>query len=690
MTDKEKASIRIERLRDEIHRFRYQIHVLDRSEISEGALDSLKHELYLLEQEYPDLITPDSPTQRVAGGIAKGFKKVEHRERMLSLEDVFSFEEVEGWLLRIQKLRPNARFTFYADPKMDGLAMSLIFEKGRLMYGATRGDGRVGEDVTHNLRTIEAIPLVLRTPSEKEVSDFLKRNEGHCDPGLVQAFFASKADRIEIRGEVYMTKAQLDTLNKKLVARGESALANPRNAAAGTIRQLDSSVVAERRLSFMSYGLYGDHGIYTVSGRYEALRLVGVPVNANGGACKTLKDVQRRMEVLGEIREKLPYWIDGMVVSVDDRILADDLGIVGKTPRAAVAWKFPAEQGTTIVRDILVSVGRTGALTPVATMDPVNLAGTVVTHATLHNEDEIERLGVKIGDTVIIEKAGDVIPKIIRVLPNLRTGKEKDFHMPATCPICGSAVSRRPGEVAVYCTNPDCFAQEFARILHFVARPALDIRGLGDKIVEQLLQEGIVREEADLFFLKPEDVIHLEGFAEVSSKKLIDEIQKHSKPPLARFIYALGIRHVGEETARDFAQVFGSFEAFRRASREDLSGIEGVGEVVADSVVAFFADLKNANRVDRLLEVIHPEIFARSAKGKLSGTSWVFTGSLSSISRDEAKELVRTLGADVSESVSKKTSFVVVGEAPGSKAEKAESLGISILDEEAFLKMIRE
>lgn len=686
---KTEAIERIDKLRAEINRYRYQYHVLDRLEISEAALDSLKHELYLIEQEYPELITPDSPTQRVAGEAAKGFKKVPHRERMLSLEDVFSFEEVQEWHERIAKLNVGAKFDFYADPKMDGLAVSLNYQDGNLEYGVTRGDGKVGEDVTHNLRTIESIPLSLRVPSDEEIHSYLKTYGAECNVPRVELLLRTRAGRIEVRGEAYMTKKQLEMLNRLLLKRGEAVLANPRNAAAGTIRQLNPKIAAERKLSFMSYGLFGDHGVNTVRARYALLRLFGFPVNGYGGYCASLGDVKNLFDKVGKKRESLPYWIDGVVVSVNDRLLADMLGVVGKTPRGAVAWKFPAEQGTTIVRDIQVSVGRTGALTPVATMDPVQLAGTVVTHATLHNQDEIERLGLKIGDTVIVEKAGDVIPKVIKVLSNLRTGKEKTFKMPSKCPICGSEAIRREGEVAVFCKNPECFAQELARLRHFVSRPALDIRGLGEKIIETLVQEGLVHDEADLFALRPEDLLGLEGFAEVSSIKLVNEIQTHRHPPLARFINALGIRHIGEETAMDFAKAFGSFDAFRNASKEMLLGVEGVGEVMVESVESFFKDKKNRERIDRLLNYVQPEESALSAAGPLTGTSWVFTGSLSSMSREEAKEMVRIKGADVSESVSKKTTFVVVGEDPGSKAEKAEKLGVTVLNEKEFLKKVQ-
>ncbi|MBD3250983.1 NAD-dependent DNA ligase LigA [Candidatus Uhrbacteria bacterium] len=691
MKDRKEAEKRIKKLREEINRYRYQYHVLDSLEISEAALDSLKHELYELEQNDPDLITPNSPTQRVAGEPAKGFKKVTHQERMLSLEDVFSLEEVESWLERIQKLQPKATFDFYADPKMDGLAVTMIYRNGRLEIAATRGDGTVGEDVTHNIRTIEAVPLQLRTPTDGEVKKFIKKHEDQIDTQKAEATLRAHQGRLEIRGEVYMTKRQLEKLNRDLKKRNQPLLANPRNAAAGSIRQLDPKMAAERGLAFMAYGFLGDHGLDTTEARYDALRLIGFPVNAHGAYCSSIKQVHSLMVSVGRKRDALDYWIDGMVVSLNDRKLLSDLGVVGKTPRGMVAWKYPAEQGTTIVREIRVSVGRTGALTPVAVMDPVTLAGTTVTHASLHNEDEIKRLGLKVGDTVIVEKAGDVIPKVIQVLPNLRTGTERVFKMPRSCPICGSDVRRGAGEVATVCTNKGCFAQELARMLYFVGKSAMDIRGLGEKIVEQLIQEGLVREEADFFKLTPGDLEGLEGFAEVSAKKLVDEIQSHRQVPLARFINALGILHVGEETARDLATAFGSFEELRKATKEELEEVDGIGGKVSESILEFFRDPKQSERVDHLLEVVTPEqIRSRqfASHSPLSGTSWVFTGSLASMSRDEAKAKVRALGAHVTASVSKKTDYVVVGEDPGSKAEKAKHLGVERLSEKQFLDRI--
>lgn len=683
------AKARLAKLREEINRYRYQYHVLNSLEISEAALDALKHELYQLEQAYPELVTPDSPTQRVAGEPLPGFVKVTHQARMLSIEDAFSEQEVTDWFLRLRKLQPKVEEEFYAELKMDGLAVSLVYEDGVLVQGATRGDGRIGEDVTHNLRTIEAIPLQLRKPSEGEIQHFLKKHQGNCDGKRIGTLLKNHAGRIEIRGEVFMKKSQFITYNKQMEKQGKPLLANPRNGAAGSIRQLDPKIAAGRGLSFFGYGLVGEYGTTTHEQAHELIALLGVPTNPLNHLAKGLPEVFSFFQDIAKKRDKLDYWIDGVVVNVNDDAAFEALGIVGKTPRAVVAWKFPAEQGTTVVRDIQVSVGRTGALTPVAVMDPVKLAGTTVTHASLHNEDEIERLGLKIGDTVIVEKAGDIIPKIIQVLPNLRTGKEKAFRMPKQCPICGSPVSRGVDEVASVCSNPNCFAQEVARLLHFVSRQAFDIRGIGDKIAEQLVQTGLAKEPGDLFGLTKDDFLSLEGFADISAQKLFDEIQRHKEISLDRFILSLGIRHVGEETARDLAAHFLSFEALRQADGEALSHVEGIGEIVAEAIRGFFGDPQENTRLDHLLSQVKvlpqkPKAF----QGKFSGTTWVFTGSLSTLSRDEAKEKVRALGADVSESVSKKTTYVVVGEDPGSKAVKAEDLGITVLDEEAFLAML--
>lgn len=690
--NKSQAAERIAKLRQEIDRYRYQYHVLNELEISEAALDALKHELYRLESENPELITADSPTQRVAGGVAKGFKKVQHAVRMLSLEDVFSAEEAEEWLARIKKLDDRCdREGLYAEIKMDGLAISLIYDDGQLVQAATRGDGSIGEEVTQNVKTIESVPLSLRVPSEKELDAYCRKFHGQIDEQKLRRTARTHFGRIEVRGEVYMKRSQFKILNSKFKKQGIPELANPRNAAAGGIRQLDSKIAVERGLSFMGWQLVGDAGTKTHEAQHEFVKLVGFPSGDFNALCHGIGEVGKLMEKIGKVRDDLDYQIDGVVININDDKAFSDLGIVGKTPRGAVAWKFAAEQGTTIVRDIKVSVGRTGVLTPVAVMDPVQLAGTTVTHATLHNEDEIRRLGLKIGDTVIVEKAGDVIPKILQVLPKLRTGKEKTFRMPEICPICSSKVERKEGEVATVCANPRCFAQELARLGHFVSRTAFDIRGLGEKIIETFIQEGIVSEPADLFRIQPGDLGGLDGFGEVSSNKLVKEIQAHREITLPRFIYALGIRHIGTENARILARHFGTFDGLRKATLEELDGIEGVGVIVAKAIVDFFKDKEENRRIDHLLEFIEVEsATGEVVRGPLSDTSWVFTGTMAAMSREEAKEAVRKLGADVSESVSKKTTYVVVGEGPGSKADKARKLGVEILDEAGFLGRLKK
>lgn len=687
---KTEAQTRIEKLRAEIHRLRYEYHVLNDLSISEAALDSLKHELFLLEEAYPELITTDSPTQRVAGAPLPGFVKVTHAIPMRSLEDAFSREEAESWLGRIKKLEPHAAFNFFAELKMDGLALSLIYKDGVLVQAATRGDGFVGEEVTHNARTIESLPVRLRVPSETELKQFINKHKETIEADRFRTFMTVHLGRIEIRGEVYMTRKQLEDLNKIMIARGDAPLANPRNASAGAIRQLDPKIASERKLSFCRWQLLADSGLSTYEQAHEAMALLGIPGSGYLRLCPSLQEVETFMKEVGEKRDQLPFQIDGIVVKVNKNILFDSLGVVGKTPRGAIAWKYAAEQGTTIIREIHVSVGRTGALTPVAIMDPVQLAGTTVTRASLHNQDEIERLDVRLGDTVIVEKAGDIIPKIIQVLPALRTGKEKTFHMPKTCPMCHAPVERRAGEVATVCTNKNCFAQELARLLHFVSRAALDIRGLGDKIVEQLLQQGLVSEPADYFELTAGDFLGLEGFGEISANKLVKELQSHRTVRLDRLIYGLGIRHVGAQTARDLAAACGSISSFQHVTAEELDAIEGIGTVVAEAIQNYLHDLEEQERLTRLLTHIQVEETVPVVKADLpfADTTWVITGSLESLSREEAKERIQNLGGRVAESVSKKTSFVVVGAEPGSKYEKAQQLGVKILEEKAFLQKI--
>lgn len=688
--DKKTAAARAEKLRGIIDEQRYAYHVLDKADLSEGALDSLKHELFKIEQAYPDLVTPDSPTQRVAGKPSPQFGKAPHATPMLSLEDVFSPEEFEDWLDRLRRRVPNFESALYAEMKMDGLAVSLEYEDGALVRGSTRGDGRVGEDVTVNLRTIESVPLALRQPSEAELKNFLKE----FGEGLDAAKLGKIVDRLlkgkmEVRGECYMPKKVFDALNVAAKKAGEPPIVNPRNGAAGSIRQLDSKITASRKLAFQAYDLVTHEGLKTHEQGHELAKLLGFKVNSWNLRCKDAKEVFSLYEKVGKKRPTLDYWIDGLVVGVNDNALFERLGVVGKAPRGMVAFKFPAETVTTVVREVRWQTGRTGAITPVAVMDPVFVAGTTVRHSTLHNMDEIERLGVRIGDTVVLEKAGDVIPKVVKALPELRSGKEKKIVPPKKCPACGSEAVRREGEVAIMCENRDCPAKDLGRLLLFVSKRAFDIDGAGEKIVEQLMAEGLVTQPADFFELAPGDLESLEGFAELSAKNLVAAIQAARKVTLARFILALGIRHVGEETAVELAAAFGALAKLREASLETLKDVSGIGEVVAESVHAFFHDPRRAKEVDRLLEVgVEIEKPKQGAAQPFKGMTFVLTGTLETLSRDEAKDKILERGGRVSGSVGQDTSYVVVGEEPGSKADKAKKLGRPVLSEKAFLAML--
>ncbi len=687
---KEEAKKRIEKLKAEVEHHRYLYHVLDRQEISDAALDSLKHELYKLEQEFPEFITPDSPTQRVGGEPLPEFSKWQHGVPMLSIEDVFSMEELSDWKERVGKLVPSEEFDYYAEIKMDGLAVSLIYENGFLKVGATRGDGKTGENVTQNLKTIEAIPLHLSVPEEKDIREFIKKFGGDdLDEKKLRRALRDFSGRIEVRGETFMTKKVFEELNKVEEAAGREKFANPRNAAAGSIRQLDSKITASRKLDFFGYALLTDFGQTTHEQAHEILKLIGVKVNPLNKHCKNLDEVSAYHDEVGKKRPRLPYWTDGIVVNINKNETFQKLGVVGKTPRGMVAYKFPPEQATTVVREIIWQVGRTGAVTPVAVMDPVFIAGTTVTHSTLHNLDEIERLGLKIGDTVILEKAGDVIPKVVQVLPNLRTGKEKKILPPEFCPMCETKLVRRPGEVAIYCPNQKCFAQTLRQTSHFVSKRAFNIDGLGHKILEKFLEEGLIRDAADLFELKAGDVLPLERFAEKSAANLIEAIEKSKKIPLGRLIYALGIRHVGEETAMDLANYFGSLEKLREATIEDLEKVPNVGGVMAESVLAWFRDKSNKDLVVRLLKnimVIKPA----ATKKTWQGLKFVLTGTLESLTREAAKEKIQMLGGDVAGSVSGETDYVVAGSDPGSKYDKAKKLGVKILDEKEFLEILEK
>lgn len=659
---KTEAQQRISQLRKEIDHHRYLYHVKNIQEISEAALDSLKYELSQLETEYPELITEDSPTQRVAGAPVAGFSKVQHSQRMLSLTDAFSSEDLQTWEDRLHTI-VDTPFAYYVEIKMDGLAVSLRYEHGRFVQGATRGDGFVGEDVTANLRTIESIPLTLR---------------------------GNVPDMLEVRGEVYMTKQEFERINLA----EDNKYANPRNTAAGTLRQLDSRVVADRKLSFMAYDCVSDLSVTLHSQVHEQLQTFGFPSSTYNQECKNLFAVQAYFERIAKQRDKLPYWIDGIVVHVNALNTYAQLGIAGKAPRGSIAYKFPAEEATTIVDDIQIQVGRTGALTPVAHLRPVHIAGSTVSRATLHNADEIKRLDVRVGDTVIVHKAGDIIPDIISVLIALRPKRSKPYHFPKRCPSCGSSVERREGEVAYYCTNPACFAQSKERLYHFVSKSGLDVQGLGPRVIDQLVDMGLINDYADLFQLQPGDLEMLEGFAKKSAQSAVQQIQIASIVTLPKFIQALGIRHVGEETAMALGHAFHTVEELEKADLHSLNAIPDIGEVVAESIYGYFRDKQHHSQLMEILKYITVQSvqnlsMRRTQTDFFEGKTFVLTGTLSRMSRDEAKDAIRLHGGKVSSSVSSKTNYVIVGGEAGSKLTNAQQLGVALLTEQEFAEKLK-
>ena len=662
--NKQEAKNRIEKLREVINHHRYLYHVLDKQEISESALDSLKKELFDLETEFPDLITADSPTQRIGGKPLKEFTKVKHSQRMTSFNDAFSKEDMQDWQERFMKLLSEIdmkKIDYYAELKIDGLAIELIYKDGVFQTGSTRGDGNIGEDITQNLKTVEAIPLTI-----------------------------DKKGEIIVRGEVFITKKEFERINKEQKAKGLPVYANPRNIAAGSVRQLDPKITSSRKLDSFAYELLTDFGQVTHEDKHKILKELGFKTNKHNKYCRNLEDVFEFHKKWIKEREKLDYEIDGVVVLVNDNNIFEKLGIVGKSPRAGIAFKFPQAESTTKVLGITVQVGRTGAMTPVAILEPVNVTGITISRATLHNEDEIKRLGLKIGDTVIVGRAGDVIPDIIKVLPELRTGQEKNFKMPDKCPSCGTKLEKIEGEVLLRCPNKNCFAQKRRNFYHFVSRTAFNFDGLGPKIIDRLLDEGLVEDPSDLFELKEGDVKNLERFAEKSAENLIKSIQNKKEITLSKFIYSLGIRNVGEETAIDLAKYFQNINKIKTASLEDFEKILDIGPVVAKSIFEWFSAKDNTKFLEKLekkVKITNPK--PKPGSDKFNGKTFVLTGSLETMSRDEARGKVRDLGGNTSESVSVKTDYVVVGLEPGSKAEKAKKLGVKILGEKEFLKLIK-
>lgn len=666
------AAVRAEKLRIAIADLRYKYHVTNDPTVTDTVYSSLMDELRRLETEFPSLKIADSPTQRVGGRALDQFQKVKHVVTQWSFEDAFDEEDIAAFDTRVRKLIAENEGSLGApeycvELKIDGIHIVLTYEDGKLVTAATRGDGVIGEDVTENIKTIQSIPLTLKKPVS-----------------------------IVVEGEVWMPTRVFNELNEARDAAGEQRFANPRNAAAGAVRQLDPRVAASRRLEAFLYDISAiQDGLIeppSQTAELKTLRDLGFQVNDEWRLCGSVADIMAMWsEWKGRENKTLAYWVDGLVIKLNDRELQKRLGYTGKAPRWGIAFKFPAEEATTIVEKVVWQVGRTKVITPVAHLRPVSVAGTTVSHATLHNMDEIERLGLRVGDTVVIEKAGDIIPKIKLVLEALRTGAEKKIAPPTACPVCGSKTSRTEGEVATYCTNQKCEGSQKEAISHFVGRGRFDIDGLGEKIVEQLINEGLISVAADLFELTYDDVVGLDRFAPVSAKNLIESIENAKHLTLDRFIYALGIRHVGEESAARLAKKFGTLDAFLAASLEDLQSVDGVGDVMAQSIFEYVSDEAHRKQIARMVErgvtVLSP---AENVIGRLSGMTFLFTGTLAAMARSDAAARVKELGAEVTDTISKKVTHLVVGADAGSKEEKAKKMGIPRLTEAEFLAILDE
>ena len=709
------AEIRIKKLSAEINKIRYEYHVLDKPDVTDVVYDSLMKELRELEEQFPGLRLPDSPTQKIGGQPLDKFCKVKHTVRQWSFDDVFTFSELQKWeekvkrmveKLNLAEVQPrdakkniggwtSEALEYVCEIKIDGLKMIVTYENGLFVRGATRGDGIIGEDVTENLKTIYSLPLKL-------------------SQNLSGVFV----------GECWLSKKELQRINSARAKKGEALFANSRNAAAGSIRQLDPKIAASRGLDSFIYDidlLEIPNSKNQISNQIQnsnskilnfpetqmeelvLLKNLGFNVNQETKLCKNITEIEEFYQSWIKKKDKQNYGIDGVVIKINSRKIQEALGYTGKSPRWGVAYKFPAEKVTTVVENISVQVGRTGALTPLAHLRPVLVAGSTVSRATLHNEDEIKRLDIKIGDTVVLHKAGDVIPEIVEVLKNLRTGQEKNFHMPKTCPICGGPTERKEGEAATYCLNKSCFAVETEKLIHFVSKKGFNIDGMGDKIVEHLLSENLIANAAEIFELKKGDLEPLERFAEKSAQNLIDAIEVSKKIEIEKFIFALGIRHVGEETgvliADNLKLAIGKkinnlkdiINYFPEITVSDWASIKGIGEKSAESLVSWFNDKNNLKVLGKMeaagVEVIFPE--TKTVNKNLQGKTFVLTGELASFTRDEAKDIIRKAGGSVSSSVSKNTSFVLAGENPGSKYDKAKELGVQIIDEEEFKKLIK-
>jgi len=665
------AAKKIEALREKIRRHEYLYYVVDQPEISDAEFDELMRELKGLEAEHPDLITADSPTQRVGGKPREGFVKVPHSSPMLSLDNTYNEEELRDWERRVHELSGRQDVDYVCELKLDGMSLALIYEDGKLVRGITRGDGSVGEDVTLNVRTVRSVPLSISKENLKKA-------------GIPADF--------EVRGELLMPLAAFKRMNEERESKGLSSFANPRNATAGTVRQLESRVTAERRLDYFSYMLLQDGRTYfdrhwkTLS----ALDAAGFKVNQNRKLVHSMEEVWAFIQQWAGKRESLAYEIDGIVVKVDRTALQDELGFTGKAPRWAIAYKYAARAGITQLEDIRVQVGRTGKLTPVAMLTPVLIGGTTVRNATLHNMDEIERLGLKIGDWVQVERGGDVIPKVAKVIDDKEHPRgHKSFHMPETCPECGTKVVRTEGEVDYRCANANCPAKLRETILHFASRGVMNIDGMGDALVNQLTERGLVKNVADIYKLTKDDLLSLERMGDKSAQNILDEIENSKKLPLERVIYGLGIRMVGERTAQFLAEHFGSMGALESAGIEELQDVNEVGPRIAESIVEFFSIAANRKLLERLREARLKLTGQKKKRGtKLAGKTFVLTGTLEHFTRDEAKKMIEDAGGKVTGSVSKKTDYVVAGADAGSKLDKAKELGVTVINEKEMESVV--
>ncbi len=669
------AHARIKKLREKIKELNYQYFVLDTSKVSEEVRDALKKELRELEGQYPEFITSDSPTQRVGSTLSGRFKKIPHITAKKSLQDAFSFDELKQWAIRVEKLVFGEKVTYICELKIDGLNITLHYEKGKLVRGLTRGNGEVGEDVTHTVRTVESIPLSL----------------------------SDEVD-IEVSGEIYLSKKSFEKVNKEQKAQGLESFANPRNAAAGTIRQLNPAIAAKRDLGAFFYEIGKYRGLKSIQSQEDVLKIfqeLHLPLNKYFAHKKNIDEVIEYCKYWHEKRESLPYEIDGVVIKVNDLEKQKKIGFTAKAPRFAIAYKFPATQAISEVLDIILQVGRTGAITPVAVLKATFVAGSTISRATLHNEDEIHRLDVRIGDTVIIQKAGDVIPDVVSVLKDLRRGDEKPFHMPLHCPVCGSKVIKTEAEIIYRCSNKNCYAVERGNLLHFVSRGAANIEHLGQKVIDQLLENHLIGDPADIFTLTEEDFLTLPLFKEKRTQNLMESIKKSKILSLPRLIFALGIRYIGEQTSEDFSRYLETkfkkdnvtiqdvSNAQEELSLEELKNIDGVGEKVAHSLYHWFRDTHKKNFLKKLQKV-GISIEARKIKySEITGRTFVLTGTLESMTREQAKEKIKQSGGKVLSGISKETDYVVCGENHGSKYEKAIKNKIPILNEKNFLKLLR-